>query len=211
MIELFFASVIAGIVSGAPFGVAGALVADAALAHNRKRLDMIILAAVAGNGLLAFFVSLGAGPIKLFFEKYESLCFLIAGMAVIILALFLGVGTALSREGTVRPPEAHGRSRRIIGHAAPAVGVFIITLLHPGSIATFLFLTAFFSLKFSGFIAHKPLFAAGIAVGSFFAFSPVGLLFWTIRKKADGFVRYFRYGLAVMLGGVGVYLLAWSR
>ena len=49
MVEVFLVSILAGVVLGAPVGVAGAMVADAALAHNKPRLYSTIVAAVAGD------------------------------------------------------------------------------------------------------------------------------------------------------------------
>ncbi|MEA3490024.1 MAG: hypothetical protein U9R44_06795 [Candidatus Omnitrophota bacterium] len=210
MIGLFLVSVVAGMILGAPFGPAGALVADAALVHDRERLNLTVLAVVAGNGILAFIISLGAGPVQKIFEKHESLFFLIAGVAFIIMGLFLGIITALSRARGLSGREVRFASKGAIGQIAHSLSVFFITLLHPGSIAALLLLTALLSLKFYTFSDHKIFFAAGIAVGSFFVFSPVGLLFWAIGKKADRFIAHFRYGLAAVFGFAGIYFLVRS-
>ena len=193
MIGLFFASVLAGIVAGAPFGAAGALVADAALVHDVGRLKATILAVVAGDSLLAFLLSLASSPVKTFLKEYEAVFFMAAGGAIIIM------GFIIWRTATFQDVS--------IGKIAGPLSVFFITLCHPGSIATFLFIVALFSMHFPAFKDHRSVFMGGIAVGSFCVFSPVGILFWMLRKKAERFVRRLRYGLAGMLAIAGAYLL----
>lgn len=194
MIRLFFASILAGVIAGAPFGAAGALVADAALVHDRKRLNATIAAAVLGDSLLAFLISFASSPVKAVLHKYEELFFMAAGAAIIMLGIFVWRMAALSDTSAAA--------------ATAPVSVFFVTLLHPGSIATFLLITALFAMHFPLFRDHRVVFAGGIAVGSFCAFSPVAILFWTIRTKAAKYLRRFRYGLAAMLGSIGAYLLA---
>ena len=80
-------------------------------------------------------------------------------------------------------------------------------LLHPGNIAAFLTLMTVFSLLFPDFVSHKIFFISGIFAGSFLAFSLAGFLFWKIRKKADRYVHYLRYTLAVLLIFAGVCLV----
>jgi threonine/homoserine/homoserine lactone efflux protein len=202
MIKFFLFSTLAGIILAAPVGPTGAMVADAALAHDRKRLEMTVLGAVAGNALLAFIVSLSAGPIKAFLAGHERSFHIGAGIFIIMLGIFAG---AYAAAGGAHKKE--GGPAGALGLGASSAGVLLITLLHPGSIAAFLFLTAFFSVRFSGFPDHRVLFVSGIAVGSLMAFSPVGFLFWTIREKAEKFVLHLRYGLAVIIGLTGIYCL----
>ena len=199
MIGLFFASVIAGFVLSAPFGPVGALVADAALLHDRRRLDITVTSAVLGNGILAFVVSLGASPIRAMLEKYDGFFFLASGAVVVVLGIALGVGAARQRGAPDTIPAA--------SEGIHPVSIFLITLLHPGSISAFLFLTAFFVMKIPSFAGHKALFATGVTVGSFFAFGPVGLVFWKMRAKADRFLTYLRYGLASVIVIAGMYLV----
>lgn len=196
MIGLIFASILAGIIAGAPFGAAGALVADAALAQERKRLNLTILSAVSGDSILAFLVSFASSPVKAFLQEYEKIFFLIAGIVIIMLGFYLWKMVTFKGSHTLK--------------AAGPVSVFFITLFHPGSIATFLFIVALFSMHFPVFKNHRLIFALGIAIGSFCVFSATGALFWILRKKAENFVHQFRYGLAAMLGLTGAYLLTKS-
>ncbi len=193
MIGLFFASVLVGLVASAPFGAAGAMVADAALVYDRKRMNATILAAVSADSILAFFISLMSSPAKIFFQEYEKLFFTISGVVIIMLGVFLWKVAAL-------PDLAVGRK------TGPIV-VFFTSLLHPGSVATFLLITALFSVKFLAFKDHRLIFAGGIMTGSFCVFSTVGVLFWMLHKRAEKFVNRLRCGLALMLGAAGTYLL----
>ncbi len=207
MIKLFLFSAVSGIILAAPFGPTGAMVADAALAHDRKRLEMTVLGAVTGNALLAFIISLSAGPIKTMLAGHESSFYVGAGIFIIMLGIFMGVYAASGRASRIRENSSDRGTARAFGLGATSAGVLLITLLHPGSIAAFLFLAAFFSVRFAGFPGHKALFVSGIAAGSLIAFSPVGFLFWTIREKAERFVMRLRYGLAVIIGLTGIYCL----
>jgi len=207
MISLFLASILAGIISGAPFGAAGAMVADAALVHDRRRLDLTLLAAVGGNTLLAFIVSLAASPIKIFLGEHEKLFFLAAGIGVTVIAISLGVITSLSRDKELAASETRGPQEEMMNSIVPSLSVFLVTVGHPGSIIAFLFITAFFSIKFPIFTDIRAVYVAGIAVGTFLAFGPVGLVFWKLRSKAEKFVRHFRYSLAAVLGFIGIFLL----
>ena len=195
MIGLFFASILAGFIAGAPFGAAGALVADAALIHNRRRIGATIMAAALGDSLLAFIVSFASNPIRDLFTEYENIFFIIAGAVILLLGIALWIVAMHS-------------SAMSIGGATGPVSVFFITLLHPGSIATFLLITALFSMHFKAFSDHRFFFASGIAIGSLCAFSPVGILFWVLSRKAEKYVRHLRCGLAAMLLFVGLYLLS---
>ena len=191
MTGLFFASILAGFVLSAPFGPVGALVADAALVHDGRRLDITVASAVLGNGLLAFIVSLGAYPIRSFLSSHNGPFFLAAGAVVMIAGLTLGLGAA---------------NRKIEDKGVAPVSVFLLTLLHPGSISAFLFLTAFFVMKIPSFPGHKALFASGVTIGSLLAFGPVGLVFWNMRARAEKFIVRIRYGLAAFIFAAGLYL-----
>lgn len=195
MIGLLFASILAGFIAGAPFGAAGALVADAALIHNRRRIGATIMAAAAGDSILAFIVSFASIPIRDLFTEYEGFFFIIAGAVIFLLGITLWIFAMHS-------------SLVSIGGAAGPVSVFFIALLHPGSIATFLLITALFSMHFPAFNNHRLFFASGIAIGSLCAFSPVGVLFWVLSRKAEKYIRHFRCGLAAMLLFVGLYLIS---
>jgi len=193
MTGLFFASVLAGIIAGAPFGAAGAMVADAALVHDRTRLNATVGAAVAGDSLLAFLISFASSPVKTFLHEYENIFFISAGTAIIVLGAFVWRLASASDPSAVR--------------TAGPVSVFFVTLLHPGSIATFLIITALFAMHFPVFMDHRVVFALGIAAGSFCVFGSVGVLFWMIRTRAEKYLRHFRRCLAAMIALAGVYLL----
>ena len=202
MILLFLFSIIAGVVLAAPFGPAGAMVADAALLHDRKRLEMTVAGAVAGSSCLAFFISMAAEPVKAFLDDHERFFYLVAGTVIVMLGLLMAFAAYKSKKGKEGGPFKGAKP------GASLVSVFFITVLHPGSIAAFLFLTAFFAMRFSFFSDHRVLFTAGIAIGSLMAFGPVGFIFWMVRDKAEKFVFHLRCGLAAIIGAAGVYCLS---
>ncbi|MBD3426288.1 MAG: hypothetical protein GF409_03540 [Candidatus Omnitrophica bacterium] len=202
MISIFFLSVVAGIILAAPFGPAGALVADSALMHDRRALEGTILGAVTGDTCLALAVSLAAVPIRDFLAEHEKLFFLFSGILILSIGLFLVVNGG--RRSLAKKPHRKAPTRR----GAPSLGVFLITLLHPGSIAAFVFLAGFFSLKFSSFGNNRLIFVLGIALGSVLAFAPMGILFWMIRGKAEKYILYLRSFLAFIVAAAGLYCLA---
>ena len=193
MIGLFFASILAGIIAAAPFGADGALVAYAAIINDMGRLKVTILAVVAADGILAFMLSFASSPVKAFLKEYEVVFFLAVGIVMLILTFMLWRVTFF--------PE------KSIRRATGPLSLFFITLCHPGSIAMFLCTVAVFSIHFPAFKHHRLVFGSGIAMGSFCAFSLVGMLFWKLRKNAKKSVRWLRYGLVAMLGCAGIYLL----
>ncbi len=193
MTGLFFASILAGIIIAAPFGPAGALVADAGLIRDRIKLRSTIFAAALGNGLIAFLVSFFASPAKIFFEKYENIFFAAGGVFLIVLGAFMFRGASLS----VLP----------IKKTASAAAVFFIIILHPGNIAAFIFVTAFLSMKFLFFSDHRLVFVSGITIGAFFAFGLAGALFWMLSEKAEKYMRQIRYGLAGFIVVTGIFLI----
>lgn len=200
VIELFLAAILAGIITGAPFGVAGAMVADAALLGDKNRLYGTIAAAVLGNTLLAYLISLAGEPAKVFFERYESGFFLTAGSVVIV----MGICIAAANTGRGRDSaRGSGGMQRVAG----PVSVFFITLLHPGSIVAFLFVTALFTMRFQNFSEHRMIYVAGMLLGALAVFSPVGILFWTIQEKANFIVSRIRYGIAFVLVCLGGYFI----
>jgi threonine/homoserine/homoserine lactone efflux protein len=208
LIIVFLASLCAGIILGAPVGVAGAMVADAALAHSRKRLYATILAAALGDASLAAFSTIFSSSFKSFLRNYEKIGLFTAGLAVIIVGVCTIIVTFITHRGIVSKEEVKNPSSKwIISHFAPVMAAFLTALLHPGNIAAFLTLMTVFSLLFPDFVSHKIFFISGIFTGSFLAFSLAGFLFWKIRKKADRYVHYLRYTLAVLLIFAGVCLV----
>ena len=211
MIRIFLASLCAGIILGAPVGVAGAMVADAALAHSRKRLYATILAAASGDAALAAFSTIFSNSFKSFLKNYEKIGLFAAGMAVIIVGVCTIIVTFITHRGVISKEEVKNPSSRwIISHFAPVVAAFLTALLHPGNIAAFLTLMTVFSLLLHDFASYRISFISGIFTGSLLAFSLAGVLFWKIRKRADKYVHYLRYTLAVLLIFAGVCLVAYN-
>ncbi len=207
MIELFVAAFIAGIVLGAPVGPAGAMVADAALANDKKRLRMTIFAAVAADSLRAFVISFAAIPVTNFLKEHEKFFNIASGVAIILLGMYMGITALVSKGELPDIKEKDPGKGKFFGAAVPSLSIFLIALFHPGSIAAFLFVTALFSMKITAFSEHRMVFVTGIAAGSLAVFSLAGALFWRIREKADKSVHYFRYGIATVICLAGVYLL----
>ncbi len=211
LIRIFLASLCAGIILGAPVGVAGAMVADAALAHSRKRLYATILAAASGDAALAALSTIFSSSFKSFLKNYERIGLFTAGIAVTIVGVCTIIVTYKTHRGMISKEEVKNLSSRwIISHFAPVMAAFITALLHPGNIAAFLTLMTVFSLLFPDFVSHKTSFITGIFTGSLLAFSLAGLLFWKIRKKADKYVHYLRYTIAVLLIFAGVCLVLYN-
>jgi len=207
-VRIFLASLCAGIILGAPVGVAGAMVADAALAHSRKRLYATILAAAMGDAALAAFSTIFSSSFKSFLKNYEKIGLFTAGMAVIAVGVGTIIVTFITHKGITTKEEVKNPSSRwIISHFAPVMAAFLAALLHPGNIAAFLTLMTIFSLLFPDFVSYKISFITGIFAGSLLTFSSAGYLFWKIRKKADKYVHYLRYTLAVLLIFAGVCLV----
>ncbi len=208
ILRIFIASMLAGIILGAPVGVAGAMVADAALAHSKKRLYATILAAALGDASLAAFSTIFSETFHKFLKNYEKIGLVTAGLTMIMVGLFIIGVTYVSHMGIISKDDVKNPSSRwIIGHFAPVVAAFLTALLHPGNIAAFLFLMTIFSMLIPDFINHSFTFVTGIFCGSFAVFALAGFLFWKIRQKADKFVHYLRYTLAVIIILAGVYLI----
>ena len=207
-IRIFLASLCAGIILGAPVGVAGAMVADAALAHAKKRLYATVLAAALGDASLAAFSTIFSNSFKSFLKNYERIGLFATGIALVIVGVCTIMVTFITHRGMVSREEVKNPSSRwIISHFAPVIAAFLTALIHPGNIAAFLTLMTIFSLLFPDFASYKITFISGILAGSFLAFSLAGFLFWKIRKKADKYVHYLRYAIAVLLIFAGVYLV----
>ena len=193
LIRIFLASLCAGIILGAPVGVAGAMVADAALAHSRKRLYATVLAAALGDATLAAFSTIFSSAFKSFLKSYEKIGLFAAGTAVIIVGFCTIIVTFINHRGIISKEEVKNPSSRwIISHFAPVIAAFLAALFHPGNIAAFLTLMTIFSLLFPDFESFKASFITGIFTGSLLIFSSAGFLFWKIRKKADKYVHYLR-------------------
>ncbi len=208
MLRIFIASLCAGMILGAPVGVAGAMVADAALAHSRKRLYATIIAAALGDASLAAFSTIFSETFRKFLKNYEKIGLVTAGLTIIMVGLFIiGVTyvthVGMSSKENVKNPS----SKWIISHFAPVLAAFLTAILHPGNIAAFIFLMTIFSMLFPDFVNHSFSFITGIFCGSFLVFSLAGFLFWKIRQKADKFVHYLRYTLAVIIIAAGLYLV----
>ena len=207
MINLFLASILAGVVLGAPVGPAGALVADAALAHNRRRLQLNVTAAVAADTLLAVLVALFAAPMADLLRAHRESALLVAGVVFVLCGVIMGIVSWRNHRGVVTPDQLPGRFRWLLEHIASAGAVFVATLVHPGNIAAFLGTAAFFSLHFPAMTRAPYLFSSGIGLGGMITYSTAGFLFWKLRHKADRFVLDFRYAMSVFVAGGGVYLL----
>lgn len=202
------ASLCAGIILGAPVGIAGAMVADAALAYSKKRVYATIIAAALGDATLAALSTLFSISLQSFLQSYEKACLFIAGLAIIAAGVSIIIVTYVTHRGIgSRKDVKNPSSKWIIGHFAPVLAAFLTAVIHPGNIAAFMALMTVFSLYFPNFESFKLSFIAGIFTGSFLVFSLAGFLFWKIRKKADRFVHYLRYTLAVIIIVAGVYLV----
>ncbi|HCE45426.1 MAG TPA: hypothetical protein DET40_17950 [Lentisphaeria bacterium] len=208
VIRIFIASLCAGIILGAPVGVAGAMVADAALAHSKKRLYATVLAAAIGDAALAAFSTIFSSSFQKFLKNYEKIGLVTAGLTIMMVGMFIIGVTYVTHKGmTSKENVRNPPSRWIISHFAPVMAAFLTALLHPGNIAAFLFLMTIFSMLFPDFVNHTFSFISGIFCGSFLVFSLAGFLFWKIRQKADRFVHYLRYTLAVIIILAGLYLV----
>ncbi len=198
----------AGFILGAPVGVAGAMVADAALAHSRIRLYATIIAAALGDATLAAISTLFSVSFMNFLQSYEKIGLLLSGITIILVGVVIIVVTYKTRKGMGSKDEVEDPSSRwILSHFAPVLAAFLTAILHPGNIAAFLTVMTVFSLYFQDFENFKISFITGIFTGSFLVFSLAGFLFWKIRQKADKFVHYLRYALAVIVIIAGVYLV----
>jgi hypothetical protein len=207
MTILFLASILAGVILSAPIGAAGALVADAALAHDRRRLQLNIAAAVAADTLLAVLVCLFAQPMAEMLHDHRDAALTSAGILLVLCGAAMGLVSWHGHRGVPDAQRLTGGARWLAAHIAAAGAVFLSTLLHPGNIAAFLAAGAFFSLHFPVMARCPYLFSAGIGIGGLAAYGAAGCLFWRLRHRADRFVLDFRYAMAVFIAVVGVYLL----
>lgn len=201
---LFLSSILVGLVLAAPFGIAGAMVADAALAHNRRRLELTVAAAVAGDTTAALITSLFSEVVGVLALKYKILGLRIAGAAFILFGISIIISTIRSHRGIITTESFNRAYKWIFGHMAPAVGTFLVVVFHPLNILAFLAVVHGLTQTFPFFAKQRWLFVAGVTFGSSAAFFVEATLFWIIRRRADNFVYYFRYGIAliVMLGGI---------
>lgn len=207
-IILFLFAILVGAVVGCPIGAAGALVSDAALAHQKRRLRLTILATASGDTIVAFSSTLAAKTIKLYVDKYYMHFSIVAGILVIGLAVFMWIATSRSKHAVSHAEDLDASSKWILGHTAPAIAAFIITVFHPGSILAFLGLVAIISKQVNlSLLLNRMAFTVGVAAGSASICSISAFLFWKIREKADKFVHYLRYGLAVIVAFLGIYLI----
>ncbi len=207
MTILFLASILAGVILSAPIGAAGALVADAALAHHRRRLQLNITAAVAADTLLSVLVALFAQPMGEMLHDHRAAVLTFAGILLILCGAAMGFASWRGHRGVPDAQHLTVGTRWLAAHVAATGTVFLATLLHPGNIAAFLAVGAFFSLHFPAMARCPYLFSAGIGIGGLVAYGAAGYLFWRLRHRADRFVLDFRYAMAVFVAILGVYLL----
>ncbi len=197
MLTLIY-SIIAGLIIGMPVGIAGALVADSALAHNRKRLISTIIAVSLGDLILAFVVGLFFRHIADFINAYESYLYLAGGVLLASVAVALTF-KAMKQDSLPDPHAEKGPFHYILTHYAPSVSAFLLALLHPGSLIAMAAASGIVVSKLPEGEFKPILFALGIGVGSMFIFAISGVAFWKIRKKAGNFVRGMRFCLAIMI------------
>lgn len=202
---LFFYSILTGLALAAPFGVAGAMVADAALAHNRNRLDLTVIAAVAADTIVALLTSLFSDVVGALATKYKIVGLRLAGIAFILLGISIAFSAIKSHKGVINTDSLNVAYKWIFGHMAPAFGTFLVVLFHPLNIIAFLAVVHGFSQTFDNFSSLRWLFVTGISVGSMTSFVSVAILFWIIRKNANNFVYYFRYAIALIITIGGLY------
>lgn len=207
MFRLLAASTIAGIVLGAPFGPAGAMIAEAALSHNRRKLSAITVAAIMGDTTLAALASVFSHQLKSMISQTNRVGLLLVG------AILIGMGVIIALQAKTGRKNVSGMRSRSPGswlamaHLGPGLAVYVITLLHPGTIAAFLAASALISLHISHFSGWSMVYVTGVFVGSVVVFAGTALLFWRIRHKAARFVTFLRFALALTLVSAGAWLL----
>lgn len=207
-IKIFLASLCAGVVLGAPVGVAGAMVADAAFAHSKKRLYTTVFVAALGDAMLAAFTTIFSAPFQAFLKSYEKIGLVVAGVTMLVVGAVIILVTYHTHMGFVPKEKIHNPpSKWIFAHFAPVFATFLTALFHPGNIAAFLFIMTTYSMLFPDFVLFRFSFISGIFLGSMSIFGLAGFLFWKIREKADKFVHYLRYALAAIIIFAGVYLV----
>lgn len=207
MFEILIASVFAGVVVGAPVGVAGAMVADSALSHTGKRVAATIIAAVSGDLTLAFLTSFASERISAVCMRHQCVSLQVAGGLVILMGIFLLLKVITEAKRRHDPAIDHSRPHWLFSHAAPVLAIYLLALLHPGNVATFLAIVAVFSIRFPDFQSFRLLFVIGIALGSGIIFCTVAFLFWKIKQVADKFLYHFKYALALVVVLTGCFLL----
>lgn len=209
MVMVLLCSIIAGACLGAPFGAVGALVVDAALAHKGRRIVFVSVATALADAILAAASLLIAKFLRIYIERYGG--WIESGVALILFgfAAFMIISTARGGDKSALNTKVDTKSTDgwILAHAGPVSASFLISLLHPGSIAAFLAAVAFLNNRVAGFHHFRYLFPGGVFVGAGIIFAVWGLVFWRLRHHAAAFVHYFRYGLAVFLALIGIYLL----
>lgn len=205
--KTFLYSYIAGILVGMPIGVAGAIVADSALAHNKRNVIITILAVAAGDTFLAAIVGFFFKYLDNFVKNYESQLYLGGFVFLLIIAISLTVKAFLSDQLPDPNQKQKGALHYILTHYAPGVSAFMVSAFHPGSLIAMVWLATYVVTllpenEFSGAI-----FAPGIGLGSLSIFLVSGTIFWIIRKKAGNFVRTLRFGLAGAVFLLSFYML----
>lgn len=206
MILLFLASVLAGVVLSAPIGVTGALIAEAALARDRRKLRTNILAATLADLLLAALVAMFAVPVAELLQAHRREVLLIAGVAFVGCGLAMGLIAWRQRRDEPKLTRLSASSSWLLAHLASGGTAFFGTVLHPGSIAAFLVAGAMFALKIPHFQQCPYLFVFGIGIGALAMYAAVAFLFWQFSQAAARFMLELRYGLALFIVGIGVYL-----
>ncbi len=198
-------SVISGIILGAPFGVSGALAADAMLTHNRKLARNIVIASVSGEAILASMVACFTTAIHDFVDHYQAICFVITGAIAIVMGIVSLVSAFRNHRGM--ESATPGRIKWLLSHTGPPLAAFTSNLIHPGNVLAFIFTIAILTANIPVFKHNYLLFGPGIFLGSSTIFTICAIVFWKNRKKADKFVHYFRYGLGGVMCLIGMYLI----
>lgn len=205
---LFFWSWLCGMAVGAPVGVAGALVADSALAHNGRRMILTVIAAALGDTVLAYVVGLFSETADQFIHANLSLFRLGGGFLFILLGLYLFYNAWKDKSAALPDPEkTTGFKHYVLAHFGPAGAAFFVALFHPGSMLFMLAVTGWVLSKCGPENFSPEEFALGIGGGSVMIFAFSAFFFWKIRQKAGKFVSLIRYALAVIVALFGISLL----
>ncbi len=205
MFVTLMASVISGIILGAPFGVSGALAADAILTHNQRLVRNIVIASVSGEAILAFLIACFTKPINSFVVQYQAVFFALTGIIAIGMGIISLVSTYRNQRGM--GSETPGRVKWLLLHTGPPLAAFTSNLIHPGNVLAFIFTIAVLTAHIPAFEHYHFLFGPGILLGSSAIFTICAIVFWKNRKKADKFVHYFRYALGGVMCLIGMYLI----
>lgn len=208
MLQLALWSALSGVVIGAPVGVAGALVADSALAHNLRRLLATIFGVALGDTTLAFAVAYFTDSTDRLITEYECGVYLGAGIFLLLIGVVMLIFAYRNRNSSLKDPaEFKGVWHYLLSHAGPAVTAFAVAAFHPGNVLVMLPLCRGVIARIGAEAFVPWVFALGLGLGSFMIFAFSAFLFWKIRMKAGKFVSMMRLSLAVIVLGIGVYFM----